>query len=118
MGDPSVTERTALEQAEQAVFLNSILESSTEYSIVALDLAGKILAWNEGARRIYGYAAPEVMGRASALTLHDPADVKSGKAQAILDEVRQIGKWEGDLRRVRRDGSHFTAHVTDRKSVV
>ena len=38
--------------AEQAAFLNSVLESSTEYSIVAKDMEGRILAWSEGARRV------------------------------------------------------------------
>jgi PAS domain S-box-containing protein len=77
-----------------------------------MDMHGTILAWNEGARRIYGYPASEVVGRAQAPTLHDPEDVKTGRAQKILDEVREAGKWEGNLRRVRKDGSKFTAHVT------
>ena len=68
---------------EQVAFLNSVLESSTEYSIVAKDLDGTILAWNEGARRIYGYEPADIMGR-SAFILHDPADVKNGLAQQIL----------------------------------
>ena len=31
-------------------FLQNILESSTEYSIIGKDLQGTILLWNEGAR--------------------------------------------------------------------
>ena|SRR5690242_19376070 len=87
--------------AEQAAFLNSVLESSTEYSIVAKDLEGRILPWNEGARRIYGYEPTDVVGK-SAFLLHDPADVKSGRAQEILDEARRSGKWSGALTRVRK----------------
>ena len=97
---------------EQVAFLNSILESSTEYSIVAKDLAGTILAWNDGARRIYGYEPSDVVGKASAFILHDPKDVASGRAQAILDEARTAGKWSGELQRVRKDGTCFTAFVT------
>src|SRR5581483_2284131 len=42
--------------AQEAVdFIGNILESSTEYSIIGKDLEGKILLWNEGARRLYGY---------------------------------------------------------------
>src|SRR3990167_1318927 len=96
---------------EQVAFLNSILASSTEYSIVAKDLKGNILAWNEGAHRIYGYEPSDIIG-SSAFILHDPVDVKSGKAQAILDEARKTGKWAGELKRVRKDGTHFTAFVT------
>src|SRR5690349_25011635 len=86
--------------ADQAAFLNSVLESSTEYSIVAKDLEGRILAWNEGARRIYGYEPVDVVGK-SAFVLHDPEDVKTGKAREILDEARKTGKWSGALTRVR-----------------
>jgi PAS domain S-box-containing protein len=97
--------------AEQAAFLNSVLESSTEYSIVAKDLEGRILAWNEGARRIYGYEAADVVGK-SAFVLHDPDDVKTGKAQQILDEARRTGTWSGALTRVRKNGTKFRAFVT------
>src|SRR5690242_17986593 len=97
--------------AEQLAFLNTILESSTEYSIVAKDLSGAILAWNEGARRIYGYESEDVIGK-SAFILHHQDDVASGRAQAILDEVRASGKWSGELRRLRKNGSVFTALVT------
>ena len=42
-----------LGDAEQALdFIGSLLESSTEYSVIGKDLEGNILLWNEGARRI------------------------------------------------------------------
>jgi PAS domain S-box-containing protein len=105
-------ERTVLQDVDRVAFLNSILASATEYSIVAKDLSGLILAWNEGARRIYGYEASDVVGKLNAFVLHDPEDVQSGRAQDILDEAHRIGKWEGELRRVRKNGSRFSAHVT------
>src|SRR5207245_462693 len=40
---------------EVVQFISKTLESSTEYSIICLDLKGTILLWNEGARRLYGY---------------------------------------------------------------
>src|SRR5258708_4619853 len=96
---------------EQVAFLKSILEGSTDYSIVAKDLDGTVLAWNEGARRIYGYEPQDIIGK-SAFLLHHPEDVTQGKAQAILDEVRHTGRWAGELRRVRKNGSVFTALVS------
>ncbi|HXU79483.1 MAG TPA: PAS domain S-box protein, partial [Methylomirabilota bacterium] len=41
--------------SELSDFLENILESSTEYSIIGKDLQGRILLWNAGARRLYGY---------------------------------------------------------------
>lgn len=39
-------------------FLENILESSTEYSIIGKDLEGTILLWKEGARRLYAGFPP------------------------------------------------------------
>jgi PAS domain S-box-containing protein len=98
-------------------FIISILESSTEYSIIAKDLDGKIILWNEGARRLYGYEPEEVVGKANASILHSPADVKSGRDIEILRTALHDGKWEGTLDRVRKDGEVFTtrAVITPRR---
>ena len=96
---------------EQPGLLKSILESSTEYSIIAKDLDKTILVWNMGAERLYGYTAREAIGQNSDI-LYDPQDIKSGKVQTIYDEVQQKGAWSGEIQRVRKDNSHFTALVT------
>jgi PAS domain S-box-containing protein len=90
--------------------LHNVLESSTEYSIIAADPEGKILLWNEGARRIYGYAPEEIIGKDSRL-LHPPEDVDSGKVDQFLRSALTAGKWEGVLRRQRRNGEIFPARV-------
>ena len=59
--------RIVLRETEQAAFLSSILESSTEYSIVAKDLRGTITAWNEGhAGRAEADAGPGLDGPSRA----------------------------------------------------
>ena len=98
--------------AQDAVdFIANILESSTEYSIIGKDLEGKILLWNEGARRLYGYEPEEVVGRANSSILHTPEDVEAGKPREILDTAITEGKWEGTLVRMRKNGERFTARV-------
>jgi PAS domain S-box-containing protein len=57
-----VAERTA-ELAEAHSFLNLVLDSSTEYAIVATDTAGRITLFNRGAERMFGYEAAGVLGR-------------------------------------------------------
>ena len=60
---PTLYDRSLLRSPEVAVdFSANVLESSTEYSIIGRDLEGKILLWNEGARRIYGYEREEILG--------------------------------------------------------
>ena len=98
--------------AQEAVdFIGNILESSTEYSIIGKDLDGKILLWNEGARRLYGYEPEEVVGKANSSILHVQEDVKAGKPREILDIALKNGKWEGTMARLRKNGQRFTARV-------
>src|SRR5690349_13596025 len=40
-----------------------IVQSIKDYAVFMLDPDGRILSWNEGARLIKGYTAPEVLGR-------------------------------------------------------
>ncbi len=96
---------------ESTTFLNSILESATENSIIAKDLKGNIVIWNEGARRNYGYTAEEMVGKSSSI-LHTEEDNKSGRVKALLDTALKIGKAEGTFERVRKNGEHFTASVS------
>lgn len=101
---------SSLSPIDQVTFLNTILESSTEYSIIALDFNKNILAWNEGARRIYGYDLFDVLGKDVSM-LYDPAEVESGKSQLGYDETLRSGKWSGEVERIRKNGTRFTAHV-------
>ncbi|RJR44009.1 MAG: PAS domain S-box protein [Deltaproteobacteria bacterium] len=98
--------------AQQAVdFITNILESSTEYSVIGKDLDGKILLWNEGARRLYGYEPEEVVGKANSAILHTEEDVAAGKPREILEAALHNGKWEGTIVRRRKNGDLFTARV-------
>jgi PAS domain S-box-containing protein len=97
--------------AEAVDFIANILESSTEYSVIAKDLTGKILLWNEGARRLYGYEPNEVVGKANSSILHTPQDVQAGIPEQIMRAALEQGKWEGTLTRQRRNGEQFTARV-------
>jgi PAS domain S-box-containing protein len=98
------------EFAETKNFLDNILQSSTKYSIIGKDLDHKILSWNEGARRNYGYNADEIIGTDSSI-LHTPEDIKSGAVDKMLAMAHEKGLAEGEFVRVRKDGSRFVASV-------
>jgi diguanylate cyclase (GGDEF)-like protein/PAS domain S-box-containing protein len=105
-------DKSMLSTADEAVeFISSILESSTEYSIIAKSLDGTILLWNEGARRLYGYEATEVLGIMNGSSLNAPQEVQNGKTAEILQAALKNGKWEGMLRRIRKNGQEFLARV-------
>jgi PAS domain S-box-containing protein len=96
---------------EKLDFLTNILQASTEYSIIGKGLDGTILLWNEGARRLYGYESCEVVGRANASILHVAEDLESGLATEIMAAALRDGKWEGTLKRRRKNGEHFNTRV-------
>ncbi|MBI5591520.1 MAG: PAS domain S-box protein [Deltaproteobacteria bacterium] len=98
------------EFAETKNFLDNILQSSTKYSIIGKDLDHKILSWNEGARRNYGYMAEEIIGKDSII-LHTPEDIESGAVDKMLVLAYEKGLAEGEFVRVRKDGSRFMASV-------
>jgi PAS domain S-box-containing protein len=108
----NVTEskRVMREFSETKNLLDNILQSSIKYSIIGKDLDHKILSWNEGAHRNYGYAADEILGKSSEI-LHTPEDVKSGAVKRLLDAAYEKGLAEGEFERVREDGSRFWASV-------
>ena len=98
--------------AEEALdLMDDVLESSTEFSIIGKDLDGKILLWNEGARRLYGYEPEEVVGKADSAMLHVPEDVAAGGPREMREAAIREGKWEGTIGRVRKNGRRFTARV-------
>ncbi|MDD5492481.1 MAG: PAS domain S-box protein, partial [bacterium] len=98
------------EFAETKNFLDNILQSSTKYSIIGKDLNHKILSWNEGAKRNYGYTAEEIIGQDSNV-LHTPEDVNSGAVSRMLKIAYDKGLAEGEFMRVRKDKSRFMASV-------
>jgi len=106
---PNPTLSYDLKEAESLI--SNILQFSTEYSIIGQDLDGNILLWNEGAHRIYGYEAEEVVGKANFSILHSPAEMEADKLQEIMAGVLRSGKWEGVIGQIRKNEEWFPARV-------
>lgn len=89
--------------------LVAIVESSAD-AIISKTLEGVIATWNQGAERIFGYTAQEVIGR--PVTLLFPPD-RIDEESAILHKLRlgeRIDHYE--TVRVRKDGTPIDVSLT------
>ena len=91
--------------------LNSVLESSTEYSIIATDIHGVILEYNSGSANLFGWTKEEVMGKMRIEQTFRPDGGSRGVIQEISRKVEAEGMTEYELERIRKDGSLFQAHA-------
>ncbi|HEX2174039.1 MAG TPA: response regulator, partial [Dehalococcoidia bacterium] len=102
--------RQAEQLAEATAFLENVLESSTEYAIIAVDLEARILVWNEGARRNYGYPAEDVTGRAIGPVVSPDRPDELDSVLEHLQEGRAVEPFE--TVQTRWDGSPIEVSVT------
>ena len=81
-----------------------------DYAIYMLDTAGHVRTWNEGAERINGYRAGDILGRHFRVFLPEEQRAGDMAEQALAAAARQ-GQFEAELWLVRNDGSRFYASV-------
>jgi PAS domain S-box-containing protein len=87
-----------------------LIQSVRDYGIFMLDPDGRVASWNEGARRIKGYEADEIVGRHFSVFYPEAARA-SGFPDYELEVARAVGRFEDEGWRVRKDGTQFWANV-------
>lgn len=98
----------ALREARQSFEL--FIDAVEDYAIFMLDPGGYITSWNNGAERLKGYAADEILGDHFSAFYTDKQRQEGLPAQ-LLTEAREEGSVEHKGPRVRQDGTTFEAHV-------
>lgn len=92
------------EREELARRQTLLLDQASEPMIVR-DSHDRIVAWNKGAERLYGYAAAEARGRVTHELLHT---VFPEPQEAIAKQLEGEGHWEGELVHQTRAGRRVT----------
>jgi PAS domain S-box-containing protein len=105
--EPRKTEE-ALRLSEEKLRL--LLHGVKDYAILMLDPEGHITTWNDGAERIKGYRAEEIIGEHFS-KFYPPEAVAEGKPAQELKIAAEKGRFEEEGWRVRKDGSRFWANV-------
>jgi PAS domain S-box-containing protein len=81
-----------------------------DYAIFMLDPGGHVVSWNQGAARIKGYSADEIIGRHFSV-FYSPEEVADGVCERELVDAVADGRVEVEGWRIRKDGSRFWATV-------
>ncbi len=87
-----------------------LVQSVKDYAIFMLDSTGHIVTWNEGAQRIKGYTASDIIGRHFSV-FYPQADISAGKPERELVIATDTGEYKEEGWRIRKDGSLFWASV-------
>jgi two-component system cell cycle sensor histidine kinase/response regulator CckA len=101
---------TDLKRAEEASRRLAAVVESSDDAIVTKNLDGIITSWNQGAERLFGYAADEIIGK--PVTILIPPD-RHNEEPMILERIRRgqrIDHYEAI--RQRKDGSLVEISLT------
>lgn len=112
-----VTARKAIEaelrESAERIGEQAALLDLAHDAIMVRSMEDRILYWNHGAQKLYGWNAQEVLGKEASGFLHndDPFAVNSSRT-ALLE----TGEWTGECKHLRKNGGTVT--VRSRWSLV
>ncbi|SOZ38616.1 PAS domain-containing hybrid sensor histidine kinase/response regulator [Cupriavidus neocaledonicus] len=110
-GNASTPEPGAPDHAQAAdTPYRTLVEAVQDYAIFTLDVGGHVSSWNKGAARIKGYRREEILGKHFS-QFYTPDAVARRWPDAELKAAAELGRFEDEGWRVRKDGSRFWANV-------
>lgn len=96
--DVTAQRRLEAELEHTKDFLENLIDSMVD-AVVAADLSGRVILFNKGAERLYGYRAADVIGRLSVWDLYP-----DGVARQVMRMLRSSGSGGvGRLEQTRRE---------------
>lgn len=95
-----VTDRSRMEEIlrRQASMVDHVFDG-----LVVTDLAGRIIEWNVGAQKLFGWAKEAVLSKNASLL--DAPGEGHVPASRMLEAMGRTGRWSGQTRLRRSDGA-------------
>jgi PAS domain S-box-containing protein len=100
--------QASLQRSEERFRL--LVSGVRDHALFMLDPAGNVASWNDGAERLSGYRAGDVVGSDFAC-FFPAAEGAAGAPHRLLEVAAAAGSAGEEGWRVRKDGSHFWASV-------
>ncbi len=94
----------ARQEADRRIHEQAALLDKAHDAIILEDLEGRVVYWNAGASRLYGWDETQMRGRALRETIYG----REGPPSRALAEVRARGEWVGEIVQTRRNGETIT----------
>jgi PAS domain S-box-containing protein len=98
----------SLQESEERFRL--LVDGVKDYGIFLLNADGYVVSWNQGAERLKGYCAEEIVGKHFS-NFYLEEDVLRGIPEQSLRIARSKGRFETEGWRRRKNGSKFWANV-------
>lgn len=100
--------RALTARLEEETRHSAIVESATDYAIIATDLSGRVTEWNIGAELILGWSEAEMRGQ-SAECIFTPKDRASGVMDREMEKALTLGRGMDERWHLRKSGARFWA---------
>lgn len=84
----------------------SLIENIKDYAIFMLDKKGRVLSWDQGARKQLGYKRTEVIGKSFAMFFTN-RDKRAGVPRSDINIAVHKGRALDERQYVRKDGSKY-----------
>jgi two-component system sensor kinase FixL len=98
----------ALRESEERLRL--LINGTKDYAVFMLDPQGRIASWNDGARRIKGYDAEEIIGKHFSI-FYTAAEIAAGEPERELESALREGRYERECEQVKKTGGRIWASI-------
>jgi PAS domain S-box-containing protein len=103
-----VVETTERRRAEEALRQQAQIIDQIHDAVISIDLDGRVSGWNNGAERLFGYAAEEMLGKHfSALFL-----AEFSLERQVMGPLKAQGNHEMEVQVRRKSGEVLDTHVS------
>jgi PAS domain S-box-containing protein len=88
-----------------------LVEQVKDFVIYMVDPTGRVMTWNMGGKKIFGYNSEEILGKNFSFLFPHPENAQM-LPQRLLQDALRNGKVQTHCRKCDSRGKHFTAEVT------
>ncbi len=101
---------TTKKEYEEKIKFHANLLSAVGQAVVATDMEGKVIYWNDAAVGIYGWTATEALG---TMISHLQTPISGANAVAMQKHLQEGKSWSGEFRARNKSGTSFPALISN-----